>query len=432
MSKKHLIHILTVLAVFVSSCQTTEFESNMSQKTNIVLSRDEFLSLSNDNTITSISQEEIKELLNSSFLTKEDMFFSLVKERTRSVVTKDSLEPSMLEKYTSNNLDGLYISTDSRYPKIVAYIPVDTMELNPMLELAKDNVINCINEITLKKDSVRQRTLKKVSNYFDIDETKIDEAFIAKHINVAETMTRATPINNIEGKVIQRYGPLLETKWDTGTPYSNNMPSISCSELWWTNKYPVAVIAVAAAQILSYFEPTMVVNKKYIDWGYLKEKEEIIEPNYFNSGDSKEKREMIAELMKECSDKCKIIYSCSNSKYSMNDVRNFLNSYGIIMDSESTINIDQIKKSLSQQKIVLCKGTTAQNGGHSWLLDGYYSVEANSVFYDYDFYVHANMCRGKSGTGFYLIGKDNKVDFETGFATFPYSNVKIYANIRRK
>lgn len=431
----------------LAACHDTDGDiipnTDKEQGKSILLSQNEYQSIANDNP-TELTSNEINHLINDFALIKSKSRstsptgFKIIskyylsdspKSRSVNTIRKDSIP---IVKVSANNNDIFYLSIDTRYPKVLAYMPnsKDSTFQNAMLAMSESMVYSQILQIEHLRDSLRESTIQKVKTRLGITEQDYDFNKIKQYISIeGHCSSRANVTEYPTGQILQAYGPFLETKWGSGAPYSNMMPAVSCSDLWWTDQYPVGVIAVAAAQILAYYEPALSTGKYTMNWAYLKEKPEIVEPNYFVSGDPLDKREMIASLMKYCSDCCEITYNCTASSYYMTTVRNFLSRFSIDMDNSTAFNINTIKASIEQVRMVLCQGVATTGGGHSWILDGYTLVKSGSLYYETDAYLHANMCMGSSGTGYYLVNSDNSISFNTGFAEFA-TNISMYANIR--
>lgn len=429
------------IIVFFTNCQDQQIDGDAVglQNQTVTLSKNEYLSVSNDHP-RELSENEIRSLLNNSVATNltsrsisDIRYKSLLKYYLSGMCGKQEKDSIPILKVSVNDCDIAYLSIDSRYPKVIAYLPddVDSIRQNMMLTMSEYEVKNQICYIERLKDSLRESTVDKLRNKLGLWNEDFDFEKIKSLVSVEDfSDSRASVIEKVPGQVLQTYGPFLDTKWDTGTPYNGSMPEVSCSDLWWTDRYPVGVIAVAAAQLLACYEPALSIGKYTMDWKYLKEKPTIVEPDYFNAGDPLKKREMVAALMKYCSDKCGITYNCTACSYNMDNVRSFLSGFGIIMDNPVNLDVSKIKSSIADVQMVLCHGTTSSGSGHSWIIDGYINTKSGSLYYETDVYLHANMCMGNSGTGYYLVNSDNTVTFNTGFAEFT-KDISMYANVRK-
>ena len=226
-------------------------------------------------------------------------------------------------------------------------------------------------------------------------------------------------------------GPYLSTQWNQTAPYNNKMGGNCTNWFGEPTNYNVGAPIVAITQILAFYEPYINANGTIINWAYLKQNSEIIEPDYFNAGDPIDKRNMIAALMKFCSDKCSISYTCTGCSYYMSNVRSFLQSnYSIVMDNELPFNFSTIKTNLQNINMTFCHGQTSSNQGHSWLIDGYMSISPTGSLSNYNDYVHANMGMGHYYNGYYLVNSTTGLTFDTGFANFT-TNIKMFTKIKK-
>jgi hypothetical protein len=136
---------------------------------------------------------------------------------------------------------------------------------------------------------------------------------------------------------------------------------------------------------------------------------------------------MVAELMRGVTQVAGISYTCTGSTTNINTIRGFLSAQNVTLGTETSYNFNAIRNSVSDYKLVLMYGQTAQSQGHWWLIDGGMVTRiSGTVAPDFNF-VHVNMGHGETYNGYYLMG-DNR--FETGFATFS-QGFKLYPNIVR-
>jgi len=261
---------------------------------------------------------------------------------------------------------------------MIAYIPnaVDTLldvESGPVLLLKqaeeillyKDQIYNKI------KDSLRIATLENIKKQLNMESNQIKfndikDLIEIKNINNTKSTINRDPANG--QTLLARTGPYLFTEWNQTAPYNSNLGG-ACPD-WFGDptNYNVSAVIVSTAQILAFFQPPMAVNRNTINWTYLKEKPEIIAPDYFNAGDPIDKRNMIAALMAFCSNSCAISYTCSGSTYYMSNITNFWKTYGISSDASKNFDFSIIKTALDNVKLTFCHGKTSANGGHSWLM----------------------------------------------------------------
>jgi hypothetical protein len=302
-----------------------------------------------------------------------------------------------------------------------------------MLRYAEEVILYKAKVLKQIKDSLRIVTLEKIASQYNLNPEDFNFDAIKGRIMIKNghlTKSDRTDNPSQSQTLLVQFGPFLPTHWDQSAPYNSNLGG-SCQNLFGeTTNYNVAACVVAVAQLLAFYEPNVNVNNTNINWSYLKQNPEIVEPNYFNAGDPIDKRNMIASLIKFCSDGCDISYTCSGNSYYMNNVRNFLTSYGISMNNEQSFNFNTVKTNLQNINMTFCQGRTGSNQGHSWLIDGYMSLSPNGSTSNYNDYVHANMGMGSYYNGYYLVNSNTGLTFNAGFAHFN-TNIKMYTNVRR-
>ncbi len=319
-----------------------------------------------------------------------------------------------------NFKDVALVSGDERVPFVIAYYSLDKdreeafrqngLNNDLMLDLSKKQIIQELENVENIQDSLRQSTLKKVSEKLsiEIEDVKIENIKNKLVVQDNKISTRADMItnpDNILGTVIGEFGPWCRVKWDVGMPYNRTMPQ-ACPDNWlWDNRYAISSVVVAVAQTLAYFQPNMVVYGEPIDWNYLKVNEEIFEDSdYFGSyvQDPLRRRNMVANLMKYIGEQCSVQYHCSGASVNFTNVSNFLQRYGIKIDGRQTFNTSSMISYIENLSPIIMYGQTSSNSGHWWLIDGLLAVIVDvSGRQEIRKYIHANMGMGKSYTGYY-------------------------------
>jgi hypothetical protein len=467
---KKKIYTITLLLILINtSCNQVGMDGNHSGQAinnKLELSLEEYISIAYDKP-KEVGDDKIKSIINKfigiqiSRKTKGNNNYSIeiqekqyIDLKQNSLRTKssdiDSEEthliriPVLKVKISDGSKNGLvYISSDERFPDILAYIPSvnpDTLSMDDksgqdlLLRQAEDVLIYKARVYNKIRNSLRTVTIEKVSdqlctgsNAFSFD--KIKDLIEIKDINAGtatKSIINSDPANG--QTLLSQIGPYLFTQWSQSKPYNNNMGG-SCTD-WFGDptNYKVSASIVATAQLLAFFEPSINANGTQVNWSYLMEKPEIVEPDYFNSGDPAAKRNMIASLMKFCSDKCAVSYTCSGSSYYMSNIVNFWKSYGIKTDGVKNFDYNIIKTSLDNVKLTYCQGKTSNNEGHSWLIDGYMVVSPTGAVSNTNSYVHANMGMGNYYNGYYLVNSNTGMTFDSGFANFT-KDIVMYTNI---
>lgn len=451
---KKLSFLIVVLSAGIFACKRDATE-NTTPGNKIKLSEPEYNSLYNDNQ-QEISKDEMASMV-SQFMTNTSKKPS---SKSASGIKTYSIEPfNVRTKSTTGNTIPLYnltsvnssgdtttavISAYARCPQIVAFVnggkklsdpgtPEDVkMLLNSSL-LAYEDFYEQANKTT---DSLKASAIAKIATSLSINEAAVDLSEVKKHIAIDKmpttkyTMEKNPLSTRPNHEVIATYMPIMATAWSLGMPYNRLMPQ-SCPDNWlWDNRYAISAGAIAIAQVLAFYQPPMVINGVNMDWNYLTVNKEIWEDtDYFGSHvqDPIERRNMVAELMRGVTQQAGITYTCTGSTTNITTIRNFLSSKSITMGAETSYNFASIRSSVSDFKLIMMYGQTAQSQGHWWLIDGAMVTRiAGTLAPDFNF-IHTNMGHGETYNGYYLMG-DNR--FETGFATFSQA-FKLYPNIVR-
>jgi hypothetical protein len=460
--KKKICIIASLLIALIISCNQQDFNENnsrMSSEKKISLSIEEYISIAYDEP-KEIENIQIKSII-SEFLdmqgfqkTKKEKKYSLeIKDKyyinpginslnTRSIDQEKTYSkqiPILKVEILDHEKNGLvYISCDERFPDVLAYVPktVDTLldiESGPVLLLKRAEEVllykaRIYNQI---RDSLRIATLENISKQLNVEINEIKfnnvkELIEIKSINSTKSTIDYDPTNS--QTLLSKIGPYLSTEWNQSAPYNNSMGGSCTDWLGMPTNYKISASIVSTSQILAFFEPSININGTQINWPYLKEKSEIVEPDYFTVGDPVEKRNMIATLMKFCSDRCSITCTCSGSSYYMSNITNFWKTYDIKSDGSKNFDFNTIRTALNNVKLTFCHGKTNDNGGHSWLIDGYIIVSQTGSVSNTNSYVHANMGMGSYYNGYYLVNSNTGMSFDPGFAHFT-KDIIMYTNI---
>jgi hypothetical protein len=101
------------------------------------------------------------------------------------------------------------------------------------------------------------------------------------------------------------------------------------------------------------------------------------------------------------------------------------------VDNMQKMNIATLKASVDELRPVFMYGQTSTGAGHWWIVDGYRTQPTTraSFFPGFNVYMHANMGKGKSYSGYYLVDSNGGLTFDTTFANFN-TNLKMYPNVR--
>ena len=138
------------MIAFFTNCQTQQIDEDAVgvQNQTVALSKSEYLSVANDHP-RELSEYEIHCLLNnfaaanlSSRRASSIKYKSLFKYYLSGTDGKKDNDSIPVLKVSVNNCDIAYLSIDSRYPKVIAYLPndVDSIRQNMMLTMSEYGV----------------------------------------------------------------------------------------------------------------------------------------------------------------------------------------------------------------------------------------------------------------------------------------------------
>ncbi|RQO75007.1 hypothetical protein DBR43_06430 [Pedobacter sp. KBW06] len=453
--KQTNIIVLSFIFLFLYSCKKGEntIKTTQEETKSIHLSPEEYQSIAFDHQKKLSDQEThniVEKFITNRKIHKSDSKYKItISERNSVTLEKSTSDTEILS--AENNIpvykvaiekdklnDVAIVSADERYPVVIAYYtehPDDKAEnignkmlIDASIELLRNN----IKKIEQNRTALRDITLEKISNQLSVKKEELNFDNIKNKIAIhQQPETKSTIITDPStlGAPVASYGPYLPTAWSIGMPY-NRLMAQSCPNNWlWDNRYAISSAVVATAQVLAAYQPSGSIGGQAMNWSYLTVNKEIHEDSdYFGSyvQDPIERRNMVATLLKGIGESCSVSYTCTGSSVNFNNIRNFLSARGIQTGTQQALNVPVIKTSIENLKPVIMYGQTSSNQGHWWVVDGtYITTGTQSYLPGFNFYIHANMGQGKSYLGYYLVGTDKSVTFDTSFAHFT-TNFQMY------
>ncbi len=196
-------------------------------------------------------------------------------------------------------------------------------------------------------------------------------------------------------------GPLVQLKWDQGSPYNMYVPG-GC---------PTGCVATAMSQLMKYWEwpVTGTGEHSYNATGYGEQYANFGETTYdwdnmipiYSSSATQEQKVAVATLMYHCGVSVNMMYEPDGSGAFSTDVPIAINTYFSYSDqathiSKSGHSYDEwiaLLKSNIDQHIPLYYSGQSSDGGHAFICDGY---DNDDLFY-------FNWGWGGSANGFFLI-----------------------------
>lgn len=200
--------------------------------------------------------------------------------------------------------------------------------------------------------------------------------------------------------------PLVQQRWDQGSPFNMYVP----------NGCPTGCVATAMAQLMKYWEWPVtgtgehsyyapVYGEQYANFGATTyDWANMID--YYGNGSSQEEKEAVATLMYHCGVSVNMTYEPSGSGAFSGDVPDAISTYfsysneAAFVSKSPNYSYDEwitLLKSNIDQRIPLYYSGHSDDGGHAFICDGY---DADGLF-------HFNFGWGGSYNSFLLIDGEN-------------------------
>ena len=160
----------------------------------------------------------------------------------------------------------MLVSGDERAKKVIAYTPIDNKKIvlpsaKLFEELAKASLLGDIKAINHLKDSLRCKTIDKISTKLGIDDSEFRFSKIENYISVnGEPLSKAKPIPTPPTQVLSYVLPMCKAQWDQIQPYNNELPIGEKVELYIPGNYdkahyPAGCAVVALAELMTVIQP---------------------------------------------------------------------------------------------------------------------------------------------------------------------------------
>lgn len=459
-----------------------DYPKNDKEKVEIILSPDEYVSISNDHN-GELSEAELFKMLSKWVKTLEQS------TQTRGITNLNPSCCKVLNKYyvsgkqdnvistrgqmideqlqiceigfENNGLPGRAVVTaDGRGPKVLAFIPVyiDSLERGNtatklMLKNAEQALISEIEHINYLKDSLRASTINIISDKLmipveDVNINKISDLLIIEGGSPA-TIETIEPENAIQG-----VGPLSMTEWNGYSPYNRSIPVHTNNYSGYDNGYydfvgptistTVNENAIAISQLLAIYQPRMICNGISINWDYLLETPYIFEPdpNIKFIGpmpdiSPKDKCQMVGYLFRDVSDRLNTIYvnkGGGNRWYystyiTASNIESFIRNYFTAnINSWDTNSVIRSLQNFSPvvAYVIISNAEIIRSAQHTFLVDGYRMCQEQDNA-PIDIYLHINQGRGLSGNGYYYVNKNYTVNFSFNGVDYPLTSDTMIA-----
>lgn len=483
--KKINSSILALSFLLITACTKDSSENaegtELLPTPKITLSAEEWISIAYDNP-KEISEEDIKTILDN-FLKQE---YVAPKYQTRTGTDISSLNQTKkyglakkmsIAKARSGEVSDIdctiseyefelngekhrvIVSSDERYPKVVALIKVDESNSTDiscycenmpkqdaseiMLNLSLEAVYRHLCEIEAIRDSLRDKTLLKISQKLNkrIQDISFDKIKFDININDNDMpSTRSMAIDFPTDQVISGCWPLVEVTW---FGYNNPVTSGYMPYFWDTNRISPYDGVTAILHILSVIQPSITIparsyeghgykSSMSIDWSLLTQSE------YLLSSDTERKKEMAGRLFRLINDdlglKFKgtsdIGYRLTNgpTNYIPSNFIKVLQKY-IACNSVTSYNLVTILNSLGRARPIF---VNSNEWGDKFVIDGYLKTRSTSGINSTYLHLKFGENNDRHG-GYYLVNADSSLDIDYGYDCITYSNtLKIIPECRPK
>lgn len=294
------------------------------------------------------------------------------------------------------------VSADDRIPtQILAYVDngslendVDNPGLRYGLELMQHYVESSIDHFENKKDSLLAEAEKK-SSVVDAKTAETRAIYTGTAYSVLSEQT---------------VGPLISVTWGQGHPYNMNVGKLCDDNDKNGGKAPTGCVATSTAQLMSYWKYPYSWDFVAMDWTKMCSSKTATDLNKSN----------IAILMKLIGVYIGMKYDCEGSGAYTSDAYDLLGKLGYKKLFKTEFDMGLAIGTLQLNLPFWMTGfANYNNGGHSWLIDGYKRIEFEEVNYRVDtstgsvqtttseyseFYFHNNWGWNGEGNGYFASG----------------------------
>ncbi|MCH3970212.1 MAG: C10 family peptidase [Prevotella sp.] len=467
--KKHFLLalnlIFTTIFILLSSCSDNSSNAILPNGKMVRLSQDEYISIAFDNP-KEISEdqairiadgfgEEMKSRGTSLSPTIEKKYYINEKLLTRSSGMKSISIPIFQINLNNSGRNGFaLVSADERCPCIIAYSKEgnikDTIRnkgAEMMLKEAEVSLINNLYKYIFIRDSLRAKTLNKLSSEFGIKDIKFEQ--VKNRIIISNQATRSKVVPNPStGLLWKEVKNLVTTKWNQTSPYNNALDNAkNPNALGWgyNGKNAVGCTGIAISQIVAYYEAISSVYGINLNWTKIKQ-----DPYITQYGTDEDVKNQVANFCKYIDIGIKTLWDDDGEgAANMKNSYEFLNSIGLTFETGKKFNgfdmdAARIVESLDLGFPVFITGTAEAGtrssngaGNHCWILDGYQMrtrpILTRAVVKANDVYIHANFGWGGDEDGYYMVDRyTTNLTFETYLNGKFNQNLKLYTCVRRK
>lgn len=353
------------------------------------------------------------------------------------------------------------VCCDERAPKIIYYGDYESQyedgvspDVQFFIHVGQRSIENDIENVIRIEDSLRTRTISKISARLLIPEDSIRFSAIKDNIVTREVIDPHTnPVGGYDKplQILSFVNPLSKTEWSQGNPYNYQMPfvkKLNSKGEPYDGHAEAGCGVIALAQLFAILKPAMYGltsdNRNIsIDWSYLCKNIRINDfpPQY--GGDPDDKIEMVGSLIYRIFKDTNSIINIENGYYSSTSTYNkemlpYVKSKfkcgsesGKPFNKERLIGSLQLKRSpvllYGDGAIRKPDGTLIRKSGHAWLIDGFAICRhpGSTSLYNKDHYWSVNMGWGYGTSKRYFLAS-NDVDCDIFFTYDNDGNLTHY------
>ena len=181
----------------------------------------------------------------------------------------------------------------------------------------------------------------------------------------------------VEYETTDYISPIITAEWAQYNPYNYYCPTVDTSNALYHPQYvgkaAAGCIPIAMGQIMSHYEyPTSYGSNTY-NWDYIKH-----DTKYYLFDSSVYSLET-AKLLHDIGLAAKVSYGYQTGG-TFNNAKKAFSAYGYSYDA-SSFNETKTYNSLNANRPIFIVGTSSDNGGHAWVIDGYYKNVMWKIYY---------------------------------------------------
>lgn len=152
---------------------------------------------------------------------------------------------------------------------------------------------------------------------------------------------------------------MVPVSWHQGYPYYYSVDDkANCTIV------RPGCVAIAVAQLLTYWENPLYLNGQLVDWDLVTASPTV--NNMFS-----DQGVLVLSLIRDVADGCQTIYTCNGGISDIDKAKSFLENIGFTTDNKQSYSSSSVLQSLVDSRPVLIEGYNNEEIGHEWIIDGF-------------------------------------------------------------